>query len=219
SDLDELQSLGDVFQRVPVLAQRGPVLVEVGDLQLGADADLADLRLQVAQQQLEQRRLAAAIGADQADAVAAQDGGGEIAHQRAIAERERYVLRLDDLLPRGAGLRGVHAHVADLLAPLRALHAHGLEPAHAALVAGATSLDALADPGLFLGQHLVEARVLLRLGVETLFLAAQVVVPVAGPAGDLAAVDLEDPRGQGAQEAAVMGDEHQRAGPALEEAL
>src|SRR3546814_8177642 len=54
---------------------------------------------------------------------------------------------------------------------------------------------------------------------DLLFLAAQVVVPVARPAGHLAAVDLDDPRGQRAQEAAVMGDEHERAGPALEEAL
>src|SRR3546814_8776743 len=66
---------------------------------------------------------------------------------------------------------------------------------------------------------LVETRVLLRLGVEPFFLAAQVVVPVAWPAGHLAAVDLDDARGQRAQEAAVMGDEHERAGPALEEAL
>src|SRR3546814_1595068 len=107
-----------------------------------------------------------------------------------------HVLRLDDLLSRGAGLRSVHAHVADLFAPLRALHAHRLEPAHAALVAGAAGLDALADPDFLLRQHLVEARVLLRLGVEPLFLAAQVVVPVARPAGHLAAVDLDDPRSE-----------------------
>src|SRR3546814_111811 len=203
ADLDELQPLGDVFQRVPVLAQRRAVLVEVGHLQLGADADLAGLRLQVAQQQLEQGGLAAAVGADQADAVAAQDGRGKVAHQCTIAERERHVLRLDDLLSRGAGLRGVHAHVADLFAPLRALHAHRLEPAHAAFVAGAAGLDALADPDFLLRQHLVETRVLLRLGVEPFFLAAQVVVPVAWPAGHLAAVDLDDARGQRAQEAAV----------------
>src|SRR3546814_6215715 len=75
------------------------------------------------------------------------------------------------------------------------------------------------DPDFLLRQHLVETRVLLRLGVEPFFLAAQVVVPVAWPAGHLAAVDLDDARGQRAQEAAVMGDEHERAGPALEEAL
>src|SRR3546814_11446740 len=68
-------------------------------------------------------------------------------------------------------------------------------------------------------QHLVETRVLLRLGVEPFFLAAQVVAPVAWPAGHLAAVDLDDARGQRAQEAAVKGDEHERAGPDLEEAL
>src|SRR5690606_40566239 len=133
--------------------------------------------------------------------------------------RERNALRLDHLLARRAGLRGVHAHVAGLLASLRAFDTHGLEPAHAALVAGAAGLDPLADPDLLLRQQLVEARVLLCLGVGPLFLAAQVVVPVAGPTGDLAAVDLDDPRGQRAQEAAVVGNEHQSARPALEETL
>src|SRR3546814_2714497 len=100
-----------------------------------------------------------------------------------------------------------------------ALHGHGRAASQAYVVAGPAGLDALADPDFLLRQHLVETRVLLRLGVEPFFLAAQVVVPVAWPAGHLAAVDLDDARGQRAQEAAVMGDEHERAGPALEEAL
>jgi hypothetical protein len=49
--------------------------------------------------------------------------------------------------------------------------AQGLEPAHAALVAGAAGLDALADPHLFLGEELVEARGGLLLGLELLGLA------------------------------------------------
>src|SRR3546814_1009748 len=107
------------------------------------------------------------------------DWSSDVCSSDLIAERERHVLRLDDLLSRGAGLRSVHAHVADLFAPLRALHAHRLEPAHAALVAGAAGLDALADPDFLLRQHLVAARVLLRLGVEPRFLSALVFVPVA----------------------------------------
>src|SRR5690606_24396572 len=99
---------------------------------------------------------------------------------------------LDDLLAGGLALGGLHAHVAGQFAALGAFHAHGLEPAHAAFVAGAASLDALADPGFLLRQQLVEARVLLRLGVEPLLAAALVVGPVARPAGDLAAVDLDD---------------------------
>jgi hypothetical protein len=121
-----------------------------------------------AQQQLEQRGLAAAVGADQADAVATHDHGAEIAHQPASPCAKRHALRLDHLLAGLARLRGFHLHVAGQFAPLRALHAHRLQPAHAAFVAGAAGLDALADPHFLLRQQLVEARVFLRLGVEPL---------------------------------------------------
>src|SRR5690606_29537771 len=130
---------------------------------------------------------------------------------------EVHVARLDHLAARGRGARRFHAHAARQLAPLRALRAHGLQPAHAPFVARAAGLDALADPGLLLREQAVEARVLLRLGVQALVAPAQVVLPVARPAGDPAAVDLDDPRGQRAQEAAVVGDEHHRALPGLQE--
>ena len=218
-DLDEILAFGHVLQRAPVFAQRRAVLVEIRDLQLGADLDLAGLRLQVAQQQLQQRGLAAAVRADQPDAVAAQDRGGHVLQQHAITERERQVLRLDDLLARRPGLRGFHAHVAGQITALRTFVAHRLEPAHAAFVAGAAGLDALPDPDLLLRQHLVETGVLLRFGIEPFFFAAQVVAPVAGPTGQLATVDLDDPGRQRTQEAAVMGDEDQRTLPRLEEAF
>ena len=74
-DLDEILAFGHILKRAPVFAQRRAVLVEIRDLQLRADLDLAGLRLQIAQQQLQQRGLAAAVRADQADTVAALDGG------------------------------------------------------------------------------------------------------------------------------------------------
>src|SRR5690606_13743308 len=96
-------------------------------------------------------------------------------------------------------------------APLRPLAAHRLECAYAAFVARAARLDALADPGFLLRQLAVELRVGLRLGVQPLLAAAQVVVVIARPARDRAAVDLDDARGQRAQETAVVRDEHDRA--------
>ena len=45
------------------------------------------------------------------------------------------------------------------------------EPAHPAFVARASCLDAFADPDLFLSQELVEAGVLLFLGLEPFLLA------------------------------------------------
>ncbi len=207
-DLDEVAALGHVLDRAPVLAQGGAVLVEIRHLQVGAGAHFALIRGQFAQQQLQQRGLAAAVGADQADAVAAQDGGGKIAHHAARAEGETQVLGLDHLLAGGFALRRLHAHVAAEFAALGALAAHRFQSPHPALVAGTPRLDALADPHFFLRQQLVEARVFLRLRIEPLLAAALVVGPVARPAADLATVDLDDARGQGTQEAPVVGDEH-----------
>ena len=88
--------------------------------------DFAALRLQVAEQQLEQRGLAGAVRADQADLVAALDDGAEIAHQHAVAEGEVHVLGLEDLLARLAGGGRGQVDVAGLLAALAALAAHRL---------------------------------------------------------------------------------------------
>ena len=74
ADLDPLAAGADeVFQR-GVQVQRVAHLVEVGDLQVGAAPHLAAVGLELAQDQLEQRRLAGAVRPDQADLVAAQDG-------------------------------------------------------------------------------------------------------------------------------------------------
>src|SRR5690606_11937150 len=170
-------------------------------------------------QDLQQRRLARTVGADDADAVAAQHGGGHIVQQHAAIVGLGHVPRLDDALARVARAGHLHLHVAGQLAPLRALAAHGLERGHAALVAGAARLDALPDPDLFLRQQFVEARVFLRLGVQALFAPAQVVFVVARPAAESAAVDLDDTGGQRTQEAAVVGDEHDAAAELLEEAF
>jgi hypothetical protein len=58
-------------------------LVEIGDLQVGTLADLAGRRrhvgLQLAQNEFEQRRFSRAVRAEQADLVAAQQGGADMA--------------------------------------------------------------------------------------------------------------------------------------------
>src|SRR5690606_38867948 len=144
---------------------------------------------------------------DQADAVPAQNGDGDIVQQHASIVGLAHVPGLDDALARAARARHFHPHVARQLAPLRALAAHRLERGHAALVAGAARLDPLPDPDLFLRQQLVEARVFLRLGVQALFAAAQVVLVIALPAGPAATGGVDDPRGPRSHEPAVAGDE------------
>ncbi len=219
ADVDELLALGDIVQRVPVLAQRRAVLVEIGDLQIGAALDLAAVGREFTQQQADQGGLAGTVRADDADPVAAHDAGREIAHQGASANRVVDVFGAQHALAGALRFGHFQPGHALLLAARGALAAQLLERAHAALVARAPGLDALADPHFFLRQLLVEQRAFLRLGVRPLGLAPQVVLVVPGPAGQLAAVDLDDARGQRLQEGAVVGNEHQRARELLEEVL
>ena len=123
----------------------------------------------------------------------------------------RDVLRFEHQL---AGRRGIlHAdlHLPDALAPLAALDAQLLERAHPALVARAPRLHALANPHLFLRQLLVEQRGMLGLDFERRALLQNVVIVVAGPDAQLAAIEFHDPRRQAAHEGAVVADEQQRA--------
>jgi len=58
-------------------------LIEVRDLQLAALLHRAGIRRFLAEDQAQQRGLAGAVHADQADLVAAHDGRAEILHDRA----------------------------------------------------------------------------------------------------------------------------------------
>ena len=173
----------------------------------------------LAEQQAQQGRLARSVRPDQADAVAAHDHGRKTGNQAAPRIAVADILRLDHLASRVLRRTGLHAHVAGLVASLAAFAAHRFEPAHAAFVARAAGLDALADPDFFLGQLLVEQRIRLRFGVQAFFAPAQVVLVVAGPTGQGSAIDLDDARRQRTHEAAIVGDEDDAAGEAAQEIL
>ena len=85
-DLDPLAAGADeVFQRgVRSIASRS--WSKVGHLQVGAAADGAAVRFQLAQNHLEQRGLARAVGAQQANLVAAQQCGAEVAGNHLVAK-------------------------------------------------------------------------------------------------------------------------------------
>ena len=65
--------LEDRLVRIELLA----LLIVVRDLDVGAAPHLALVRRQLADDQSQQRRLAGAVRADEADAIAAQDAGGK----------------------------------------------------------------------------------------------------------------------------------------------
>src|SRR5688572_27720152 len=88
-----------------------------------------------------------------------------------------------------------------------ALLAQALQAPHAALVARGARRHALADPGLLLGPELVELAVGDRLVDEGFFLRFLVRGKPAGKRVQLAAVELEDARGDAVEEGAVVGDD------------
>ena len=182
---------------------------------LGAH-DLALVGLEFARQQLEQGRLAGAIGADDADAVAALDAQSEVADDRALAEALRHSVRFDHRLgPNvvlGDGELG-GARAADHRRPLRP---HLMQLGEAALVAAAARGDPAFQP----------SRLQRQLGVELLGGARLFLIGLLHPGLETAEADLRpaqiaavEPQAalrQPRQEGPVVADDDERAGEAVQ---
>ena len=185
------------------------LLVEPHHLEPGAQAHLARIRGQHAGQHVEQRGLARAVRAHDADAVAADDAGGEIPHDEAFAIGLGDALGRDDEVARPGRLARGHAHPAlraHAFAPLRAQRVQVLEPPDIAL---APRRHAVAQP-VFLPHDL--ARELVRL-------ALLVLQDLVAPFLEMREAAFEPPRRaaiqpdhrarQAFEEAPVMADQHQ----------
>jgi len=176
-------------------------------LHVRAAHDLARRRREAARQQVEERRLARAVAAQNADALAAQDSRCEIVDDFPVGFPrigEREVLHLEDA--HAAGRSGVEPQRrrADGGTPRGKFGAQFLERGHAPLVARRARLDAPADPCLLLGELLGLARPVDGLVGLELGLALDEGRVVARPARELAAVEVEDRRRHALQEAAVV---------------
>src|SRR5581483_10537406 len=77
---------------------RSPVLCEQSEPDRGACLPFAGVRLELAGEQLEQHRLAGAVLADDADALAAEHREVDTGEDRDTAELDAYVGELDDAL-------------------------------------------------------------------------------------------------------------------------
>ena len=113
----------------------------------------------------------------------------------------------DDLPP--AALARVQLQVGFALAvdARGALCPHGFQRAHAAFVAGAPRLDALAYPDFFFGEFFVEACVGFGFGVLHFVAGAQEAAVVAAHIQQAAAVEFPDAVGDFFEKGAVVGDE------------
>ena len=208
-DLDPLAAGADeVFQR-GVQVNRVAQLVEVGHLQVGAAADGAAVGFQLAQNHLEQRGLARAVGAQQANLVAAQQRGAEVAGNHLVAKGFAHVLQLgNDLALVVAVATGAHfhLHLAHHIAAGGAGFAQLFQAANAALAAGAARFHALAHPHFFLRQQLVSLGIDDGFLRQLLFLLQAVGGKVAGVRAQLAPVQLDDAGGNAVQKRPVVGD-------------
>jgi hypothetical protein len=166
----------------------------------------------LAQDQLEQRGLAGAVGAHQADLVAAQDRGAEVVHDAALAEGLGHIGELGHDLAAGRAGGHVQPHAAHGIAPRAWRLARSSPAGRCGPRAGAPGFHALADPDLFLRQQLVGLGLDHRLLGQLLFLlSTRYCAEVARVGAQDAAVELDDARGHAVQEGAVVGDGHHAA--------
>ena len=96
-DIDHLTGRVDVFGDGEPGIQLVAVLVEVSDFELGAVGYAAALWLELFEQEIEQGGFAGAVETNDADLVAAPNGGGEILDERCATPRVGDVVDGDDL--------------------------------------------------------------------------------------------------------------------------
>ncbi len=145
------------------------MLVQRRHLDIGAEPDRAAVGRAAAGQHVDQRGLAGAVRADDADAVAALDPDRKSVDDLAVAEGFADVLGLDHQLAGFVGFGRREIGVAGGAAIVAALVAQRMQIAEPLDVALAAAGDAVAQPvllvddlavelvlvALFLGQHLV----------------------------------------------------------------
>ena len=140
---DHLASLTDVLEHAPGVVEHVVELLVVRHLELRARGHSSLLRCQLSEQQANQRRLAAAVPAQDADPIAAQDRRRQVAHDRGVTEGISDALAAQHLPTRAVGLLEGGLHASQIFAARAALEAQRIERAYPALVARAPRLDAL----------------------------------------------------------------------------
>ena len=220
-DLDPLAAWADGVGQGGVQVQSGAHLVEVGHLQLRAPPNAALGGFGLPQDEPQEAGLARPVGADQADLVAAQDGGRKAPDQPGLvgAVAQADVLKFGHDLAAGRTRVELQPDLPELLTALRTLLPQGLQPRHAGHAAGTARLHAFSDPHLFLRQQFVGAGVGQGLGIQFPLACLFKGRVRTGVAAQHAAVELHDAAGHGVDEGTVVGDEDQRATPVLQQVL
>ena len=126
------------------------VLVEVADVDSGADIDGAGIGLQPSGNHVHQGRFADAVGANDADAIVRRKGVGKVFKQKAIVVAFRNILQLDHLFA-NAATDGRNIHFAKGFFKFAVLHV--ADAIDAGLLFGAAGLGAALEPFQLAAQH------------------------------------------------------------------
>ena len=195
------------------------MLGEIAELDAGAERDDAGIRLGGAGDELQERRLAGAVDAHDAPALAPADLEVEAVIDDLLAIALGDALQVRDIVPRAWRRLELELHGLSALRRLDALDlVELLDPALHLRGMGGARLEALDESDL-LGQHrllALELRLLLLFAERPLLLVEFV---VAGIGRQRPAVDLDDLADDAVHEGAVVRGHQQRALVALQELL
>ncbi len=217
AELQLVLAAGDLLVHRLVGIERLARLVDVGHLHRRADGQRARVGRLLARDHAEERRLARAVGADDADDAAAREGELEILEEEPVAVSLGDLAGDDDFVAEALGHRD-HDFGRAFGLPLRLLP-QLFVPRDARLALGLAGARRQADPlELALQRLLPGGRLLLLLGQAALLLVEpRRVVALPGNAGAL--VELEDPAGDVVEEVAIVRDGDDGAGKFREIAL
>ncbi len=207
----------DLLEHGLAAVQGIAALVHIGELDGRANLDGARIRLLLARQHAEQRRLAGAVRPDDADDGAGRDGEAEIVDQQAVAVALADVGELDDFIAQA--LAGRNEDFLRFVALLVFLAVQLVEAGQTGLGFGLTALRILAHPLQLLLQGLLACRFGGLFLLQAGFLLVQPGAVVALPGNAVAAVEFENPLGGIVEEVAVVGHGHHGAREAGQELL
>ncbi len=182
----------------------------------GAEPELSGVGRERPGEQSDERRLAGAIGANNADAVAAHDASREILNDDSIAIGLADLHRFDDERARSLRLARLELHLPFGADALAALGAQLMQLREALDVALAPAGDAMPQP-MLLGDDATVGLV-----PQALFLLKLAVAPrlelleAGGESARAAAVEPDGLARKILQKSAVVADEHERRAQALE---
>ena len=178
---DMLTAICDVIHNRFIQIELITLLIEIGNLQPGATANLTMIGLQLPEQHLDEGGLAGTIRADNAYPVTAHDGRREVFDNDVLAKSQIDMLRLEHQLAGLLALVELQFGFATPVTPHPVLFTQCLQRPHPALIARSPCLYPLANPDFFLRQFFIEQRVMALLYFQLLGFTAHVVIITTRP--------------------------------------